>query len=148
MNHIIYCMQFKGAAAPAAESGVLKATTSATSCNIKTVVGADGVEGKFTPAEGGMAFFESEVRVTAPDSFVESGTITFGEGAHALRFSTVGSGHLGPSAEPKTMAGSVIWKVDGGEGQFQGATGLITSNFFLTESGEVTDYHMGVIFIQ
>ncbi|MBV8818795.1 MAG: hypothetical protein JO022_10600 [Acidobacteriaceae bacterium] len=63
MRHIIYSMQFKGKASPAGEEGVMKATTTATSCSIKTVVGNDGVEGSFIPAEGGMAFFESEVRM-------------------------------------------------------------------------------------
>ena len=148
MDHIIYSMQFKGAATPGGESGVMKATTSATSCDLKTVVGPNGVTGKFLPAEGGMAYFESEVRITAPDSFVESGTIAFGESGHTLKFTTVGKGHLGPSPDPKTRAGAVIWKIEGGEGQFEGASGLITSNFFLTDSGEVTDYHMGVIFLK
>jgi hypothetical protein len=38
--------------------------------------------------------------------------------------------------------------VAGGEGQFAGATGLITSNFFVGENGEVTDHHFGVIFVE
>jgi hypothetical protein len=37
--------------------------------------------------------------------------------------------------------------VAGGEGQFANAQGLITSNFTLSESGEVNDYHFGVIFL-
>lgn len=148
MTQIVYSMQFKGAAAPGAESGVMKATTSATSCSIKTVVGADGVKGDFQPAEGGMAFFESEVRMTAPDAFLESGTITFGESGHSFTFTTVGQGHLGPSADANTMAGAVIWKVESGEGQFQGSSGLITSNFSISATGDVIDHHLGVIFLK
>ena len=39
-----------------------------------------------------------------------------------------------------------MWQVEGGEGQFDGAQGLITSNFTISDAGEVTDHHMGVIF--
>jgi hypothetical protein len=148
MRHIIYSMQFKGSATPGSDKGVLKATTSATSASMKTVVGPDGVEGSFIPAEGGMAFFESEVRMTGPQHFTESGSIAFGEGDHALNFSTVGQGELIPSADPKEMSGAVTWKVDSGEGQFQGATGYITSNFLVSDQGEVTDYHFGLIFLK
>jgi hypothetical protein len=42
----------------------------------------------------------------------------------------------------------VIWKVERGEGQFAGATGLITSNFFVSSTGEVTDNHFGVLFVK
>jgi hypothetical protein len=146
MRHIIYTMQFKGTAATGGEEGVMKATTSATSCSVKTVIGEDGVEGTFIPAEGGMAFFESEVRRTGTNQFVERGSISFGD-EHTLNFSTVGTGVLGPSADEKMMAGAVIWKVDGGEGQFAGATGFITSNFSVGADGEVVDYQMGSIFL-
>jgi len=147
MAQITYNLQFRGAAAPSGE-GVMKATTSATSCRMETIIGDDGVKGVFGPAEGGLAFFESEVRVTAQESFTESGTITFGDGDHSLRFSTVGQGHLAPSADTKIMHGSVIWRVDGGEGQFEGASGLITSNFTLSDTGEVVDHHFGLIWVK
>ncbi len=147
MRHIIYCMQFKGTATPASEQGVLKATTSATSASVKTVVGPEGVEGAFVPAEGGMAFFESEVKMAGAHQFTESGSISFGDD-HTLNFSTVGHGELIPSADPKEMSGAVTWKVDSGEGQFQGATGYITSNFLVNDKGEVTDYHFGLIFLK
>lgn len=145
MREIIFCMQFKGTATPGGESGVMKATTSATSCSIKTVVGPDGVTGTFIPAEGGLAYFESEVRMTGTDTFLENGTISFGEGDHSLKFSTVGHGYLAPVEGSKSMAGAVSWKVAGGEGQFQDATGYITSNFSIDGTGQVVDHHFGVI---
>ncbi len=147
MRHILYCMQFKGTATAGVDKGVMKATTSATSCSVKTVVGNDGVDGAFIPAEGGMAFFESEVRTTGADKFVESGNISFGDD-HALTFTTVGEGHLGPSADPKTLAGAVTWKVESGEGQFKNASGFITSNFTVGTAGEVVDYQFGLIFVE
>jgi hypothetical protein len=94
-----------------------------------------------------MAFFESEVRMTGPQHFTESGSITFGDD-HTLNFITVGQGELIPSADPKEMSGAVTWKVDSGEGQFAGATGYITSNFLVSDTGEVTDYHLGLIFLK
>jgi hypothetical protein len=95
-----------------------------------------------------MAYFESEVKMTGPKHFTESGSITFGDGDHTLTFSTVGQGELIPSADPKEMSGAVTWKVDSGEGQFAGATGYITSNFLVSDQGEVTDYHFGLIFLK
>jgi hypothetical protein len=55
---------------------------------------------------------------------------------------------MGPSADARYSAGAVTWKVEGGEGQFEGASGYITSNFMVTEDGEVTDYQFGVIFLK
>jgi len=149
MERIIYVLQFTGHAAPVeGASGVLKATTSAPSCEISTQVGMHGLRSELRPGDGGTALFESEVTMTGDASFKESGTISFGAGGNRLRFSTVGQGYLGPSADPKQSTGAVTWQVDGGEGQFEGATGLITSNFLVSDSGEVVDNHFGVIFLR
>jgi hypothetical protein len=149
MKQIFYAMQFSGQAAPVAGSStVMKAMTTASSCTLTTAVGVQGVSASVQPAAGGKASFESEVTVTGESSFVESGSIRFGEGNHRLRFSTVGQGYMGASADPKLRHGSVIWRVEGGEGQFAGASGLITSNFTIGEAGEVTDHHFGVIFVR
>ena len=45
------------------------------------------------------------------------------------------------------MAGTVSWKIEGGSGQFAHAQGFITSNFLLTESGDLSDYQSGLIFL-
>ena len=148
MRHIIYSMQFKGKALPGHESGVLKATTSATSCTLESIIGDDGIAGSFHTAEGGMAFFESEIRIAGQHAFTETGSITFGDEGHTVNFGTVGQGVLGPSADPDHSAGAVTWKVEGGEGQFEGASGYITSNFLIGADGEVTDYQFGVIFLR
>jgi hypothetical protein len=149
MGQLIYVMQFKGTAAPVAGSStMLKAMTTAQSATISTVVGPEGVSGALQPAAGGNAIFESEVTFTGETSFQESGTITFGDHGHRLRFSTVGQGVIGDSADPQLKHGSVIWRVEEGEGQFEGARGLITSNFTVSNAGEVTDNHFGVIFVK
>jgi len=113
-----------------------------------TVVGATGVSGNLQPTAGGQGRFESQVTFTGETAFQEEGSITFGKNQHRLYFSTVGQGYIGASADPRLKHGSVIWKVERGEGQFAGTTGLITSNFFVSSTGEVTDNHCGVLFVK
>jgi hypothetical protein len=159
MRQIIYTMQFNGQVTPLGTSpNVMKATTTAAGCTWVTLVGQDGLHSTLEPAAGDQASFESEViflggfessEVTSAgeSGFKETGTITFGEGGHRLRFSTIGQGFLGPSPEANFKQGAVMWQIDGGEGQFEGARGVITSNFLVGDAGEVTDYHTGVIFV-
>jgi hypothetical protein len=148
MKQIIYVMQFKGKAVPGASANVMKASTSASSNTVTTVVGADGVQGKIESAAGGQAKFESEVTLTGETSFLEKGSIRFGDSNNRLNFSTVERGYLGDSADAKLKSGAVMWRVDGGEGQFAGASGYITSNFTLSDAGDVTDNEFGVIFVK
>jgi hypothetical protein len=148
MKQIIYAMQFKGKAAPGDSPSVMKAATGAASATLTTVVGADGVHGKIEPAAGGKAEFESEVTLTGPTSFLEKGSIRFGAGNHRLHFSTVEHGYLGDSADAKLKSGAVMWRVEGGEGQFARASGYITSNFTLSDAGDVIDNQFGVIFVK
>ena len=116
---------------------------------MQTVVGPTGVETTLHPAPGDLAFLESEVRLGEQHAFEGEGVLTFGEeGEHALHFKTVENGYLGPSAVSGLMAGTVSWRVDGGSGQFNSATGFITSTFTLNEAGELNDYHCGLIFLQ
>ena len=149
MKQVIYVMQFRGQAAPSSENpNVLNAATTAPSCNVHTLIGPEGVSGNIEQAGGGTASFESEVILTGGTSFQESGTITFGGGGHRLHFSTVGEGYLNAAAEEGLKHGAVTWKIDRGEGQLEGATGLITSNFTVGDAGEVVDNHFGVIFLK
>jgi hypothetical protein len=149
MQQLIYGMQFTGRAAPVeGSSGVLRANTSAPSCTITSLVGPDGLAGMINPCAGGAVSFESEVTFTGESSFLESGKIAFGNNRHGFRFSTVGQGYLGPGPEAGVQHGAVTWRIDDGEGQFAGAHGLITSNFLVGANGEVTDHHLGVIYLE
>jgi hypothetical protein len=146
MHQLMYIMQFQGYAAPVGTTPhVFQVITIASSCTITTAIGAEGVHGTLQPTVDGKAAFESTVTFTEETAFQASGSITFGEGDHRLFFSTVGSGYLGPSAEPGLKQGAVIWHVERGEGQFAGASGLITSNFFMSATGGVIDHHFGVL---
>ena len=147
MKQIIYAMQFKGKAGPGPSANVMKAVTSASSTTITTEIGAEAIHATIKAAQGGKAEFESEVTLTGETAFLEKGTIRFGDG-NRLQFSTVEHGYLGDSADPKLKSGAVMWRVDGGEGQFAGATGFITSNFTLSDAGDITDNQFGVIFVK
>jgi hypothetical protein len=145
---MIYALQFKGKGTPVPGTpNVIKAATTAPSCTITSTVGPQGVSGSLCPTAEGRAEFESMVTLTGESTFQESGTIAFGSG-HRLRFTTIGQGHLGPSPQAGIMHGSVMWRVEGGEGQLDGAQGLITSNFTFTEAGDVVDNHYGVLWIK
>ena len=147
MREVLYAMRFTGQAEPVGEVGnVLRATTSAPSSTLTSRVGPGGVTGTLTSAPGEEATFASDVTFTGETSFLEIGTIGFGAG-HTLHFSTVGSGYLAPSADPNRKQGTVMWRVDGGEGQFAAASGLITSNFFVDEQLGVVDHHFGVLLL-
>ena len=147
MKQILYAMQFKGQAGPGDKEGTMVAKTASDSCRITSTVQDTGVSATLEQVAGGQASFESVVTMTGESSFLESGSIHFG-GTHALRFSTVGQGYLGASADPSLKHGTINWRVNGGEGQFVGATGLITSNFTVGLNGEVVDNHFGLIFLK
>jgi hypothetical protein len=148
MKQFVYSMRFTGRATPTERSAsVLKAATSAPSCSITSLAGPDGLSSAIETVAGGEATFESEVMFTGDAAFQERGSIAFGESRHRLRFSTVGQGYLGASADRALKHGAVMWQVDGGEGQFEGASGLITSNFTVGETSEVVDHHFGLIFV-
>ncbi len=146
MGQVIYSMRFTGQAGPVEgePANVMKAATSAPSCAITSVVGAGGLTGTIESVAGDSATFESMVSFTSETAFQESGTITFGAG-NSVRFSTVGEGYFGTSVVPGLMHGVIGWRVDSGEGQFAGATGLITSNFTVDAAGAVTDHHFGLL---
>jgi hypothetical protein len=147
MRQLVYALRFTGQATPASPDGtVLTVATTAPSSSVTSTVGPDGLAGSLQPVVGGEATFSSEVTFTGATSFQEVGTIAFGAG-HLLRFSTVGSGYLGASPDPARKHGTVSWRVEGGEGQFAGASGLITSNVFVGEDLAVTDHHLGVLFL-
>ena len=97
-------------------------------------------------ARGEDVSFESDVVMTGADSFDEVGSITFA-GRGTLKFETIGSGHIGPSPNQGINHGSVLWRVTEGDGEFQGVSGMITSNFTFSEQGDVVDNHYVRIYI-
>jgi hypothetical protein len=147
MPQLIYAMRFTGHAEPVGTAGnVLKAATTAPSTALTSIIGAGGLAGDIRLVDGGEAVFTSEVTFTGETSFQEVGMIAFGDG-HRVWFGTVGSGYLGASADPARKHGTVMWQVEGGEGQFAGVSGLITSDFIVGDDLAITDHHFGVLFL-
>jgi len=117
-------------------------------CRLWTEISEAGVSGAIGNVAGGSAALESEMTFTGETSFEEAGTMLFRDAASCLRFSTLCEGHLGPSADGAIQNGAVVWTVDGGQGLFEGATGLITSNFIVGADGDTIANHFAVIFIR
>ena len=148
MAELIYAMRFVGRAEPVPGDHpggmVLRAATAAPSCSVTNVVGPDGLSSEVAEVAGADARFASVVAFTSETSFDETGEIMFGSG-NALRFETVGSGYFGPGDRPSRHHCAVTWRVVGGSGQFAGATGLVTSNFFVDDQLAVVDHQFGVV---
>jgi hypothetical protein len=148
LKELNYAMQFKGNAEPVDRSdpSILDIKATAQSTVIRSAIGANGLSTNVQGAAGAFAKFCSKLRMTGKGAFAEDGEITFGEG-NSLKFVTVDEGRVEKASQPGLMAGAAIWRIEGGKGQFAGASGFITSNFYLNEAGELTDNQFGVIFV-
>lgn len=138
-------MQFRGEANQSAP-GILSATMTAPGCALVTTIASDGLHGGFEPTLGVEATFRLRVCLADAKSVDETGTIVFGPG-HALHLRNTGVIVLGPSPDPHLQHGTLMWQVMSGEGQFEYAEGRISSNFLVSDTGEVTDNQIGVIFV-
>jgi hypothetical protein len=141
VQRLVITVRFDGEAAE--PSGAPPRTSPrATSTSVEAVT-ADG-----SPFAVGHASYANRVTFTSESTFTESGTIAFGDGGDELDVETVGEGTLGPSAEPGVLHGAVVWRVAGGRGRFEGAGGLVTSNFLLRPAtGRVEDRQVAVVFL-
>jgi hypothetical protein len=147
MQSVTFALQFTGQASPVAPAaGVLKAAMSAPSAVIRSEIGAKGVRGGWDKISGGVARFESVVTVVGEGRFIESGEIKYGDGA-SVSFVTKGEGAIGKNPHG-VMTGAVVWAITGGTGAFDGASGYITSNFIVSDKGEVTDNQMALIYLK
>ncbi len=147
MAQIIHSMQFTGRLGPVeGTDNQRNGKLAAYSSRIKSVAGPHGIHGSVEAIDGDESTFESLITLTGKGKFRERGRIAFGTNGNTLRFNSIDEGHIGPSAVPGVNQGAVIFRVEGGEGQFEGASGLITSNFTATTTGEVVDCQSGVIY--
>jgi hypothetical protein len=127
MAELVFATESRGSVAPMeGREGMLRAIASGTGPN------------------GERVNFESEVMLTGA-TFIESGSIEYG-GRGKVRFETVGEGNLEATPHPELQWGMVRWRVTGGDGEFQGASGFITSNFTVSSSGELVDNQYARIF--
>jgi hypothetical protein len=145
LGPIVYSLQFRGRVT-SLSSRVLEQRASAPSQVLITTVDANGIAGRVEPGNGEEALLFSRLALADDGSFDQSGTIEFAPG-HVLGFHSVGAARLSRSPDPHLRHGAAVWEVEGGEGQFRGARGRITSNFFVSDTNELTDNHFGLIFV-
>ena len=147
MRQIGYAMRFRGSAGPEeGKENRLWARTGSTTNALSTALDAGGPQLAIEDAPAERASFTSSVTMREDGEFTEDGTIDFGA-AGTLRFSTVGTGRMGPSAQDGLTHGGIVWQVDGGTGPLAGASGIVTSNFTVSGAGEVVDNQWGVLFV-
>jgi hypothetical protein len=145
LGPIVYSLQFRGRIA-SLSARVLEQRASAPSQVLSTTVDANGLTGRVQPGEGEEAVLVSRLALADDGSFDQSGTIEFAPG-HVLAFRSVGAARLDHSPDPHLRHGAAVWEIEGGEGQFHGAHGRITSNFLVSDTNELTDNHFGLIFV-
>jgi hypothetical protein len=145
MKPITYSLQFRGHASSVG-SDRMRFRLTAPSSALVTKLGRDGVHGAFEDVAGGDAILEAELSFREQSTFDDAGTIEFGHG-NSVRFHSVGLGRLLECPDPNLRHGTVVRELEGGNGQFARAEGLITSNFLVSDTGEVTDNHFGLIFV-
>jgi len=147
MRQVVYAMRFEGRVDPLGPDGnVLKAMAASPSTAVTSAVGRDGLECRTEAIAGDGATFASEMTFTGRTAYLERGWVAFGD-RHRLRFVTVGSGYLGPGPDPGRRHGSATWRIEGGDGQFAAASGLITANLIVGPDGGITSHQCGVIFL-
>lgn len=145
VQHVAFSMQFRGHSIRLSP-GVLTARATAPSSALVTQVDPDGVHSRLEIRDGDEAHLECRLTFLDDSRFEEVGTISFGNG-HALRFRTASEGTLVACAEPGLRHGTAAWEIDGGAGAFERATGRIVSNFLLSETGDLTDHQLGLLFL-
>jgi hypothetical protein len=93
----------------------------------------------------GDAILDARLSFADERRFGMDGEIRFGA-ADSLRFRTLETGRLDDVPPPGIRHGVAVLEVCGGTGRFAGACGRITSNFVVSDDGEITEHQLGVVF--
>jgi hypothetical protein len=98
------------------------------------------------PCEGGEALLEARVTLLDGDEFELAGTVAFGAG-NALRFRSLGHGVIRPAPVAGLRLASAICEIDGGAGELAAASGRVSSTFLVSDTGELTEHQVGLVFV-
>jgi hypothetical protein len=93
----------------------------------------------------GEALLEARVTLLDDDGFDLAGTIAFGSHG-AVRFRSLGRGVIGPAPEQGLRLASAVCEIDGGTGELETASGRIASSFLVSDTGELTEHQLGLVF--
>jgi hypothetical protein len=91
------------------------------------------------------ALCRRELVLSDDGSFVQTGEISFGPD-DSITFRA--RGELGASPQARLRHGTAVLEVTGGRGRLAGARGLVTSNFLLSDAGDLNDHHFGLLFVE
>jgi hypothetical protein len=138
---ITYALQFRGQAEDV--DGARRVAARAPSAMLVSVVDREGPHGRFEDVGAGEALFHATLDADGP---VE-GRVDFGGGT-SLCLRAAERRTAGPSPRPYLTHGAALLEVVGGTGRLAGATGWITSNFLLSDTGDLTDTHLGLLFVE
>ena len=97
------------------------------------------------PLGEGEAVCRRELELLAGGSLVQRGEISLGEGG-AVTFRAVGG--LAESPGAGVRHGTAVCEVTGGRGRLAGVRGSIATTFLLADTGELTDHHLGLLFLE
>jgi hypothetical protein len=144
---LTYSLEFRGEVLGDGEGLVVQAR--APSCTHETRLRNDGVVSRFFFGDcDEEAFLSARLQFERDEgTFSAIATIDFGHG-HELWVQTMDRGRLSPSADTHLRHGSATLHVVGGKGQFKDASGRITSNFVVSDTGELTDNQLGMLFLR
>ena len=144
MKPIAFALRFHGEAVEL-DGGRFWVETRAPACMFAHVVGPDGAANRLDGIGAEEALCRRDLELRDDGSLVQTGEISFGAG-DAITFRA--EGELGASPDPRLRHGTAVFEVTGGRGRLAGARGFVTSNFLLSDTGELTDHHLGLLFVE
>jgi hypothetical protein len=138
---VTYALQFRGSADAGCAGAAVAAR--APSTMLVSVVERNGPHGRFQDVGAAEAVY----RVTFDDAGPVYGEVDFGGGTTlALRAAERRPAEPAPRAHLRH--GAALLEVVGGTGRLAGVRGLVTSNFLLSDTGDLTDTHLGLLFVR
>jgi hypothetical protein len=138
---VTYALQFRGQVETTGERGT--AVARASSAMLVSIVDREGPHGRFEDLGAGEAVF----RVALDRSGPVGGFVDFGGGT-TLRLRAAERHAATTTRRPYLRHGAALLEVVGGTGRLLDAQGWITSNFLLSDTGDLTDNHLGLLFVQ
>lgn len=145
MTHAVpvtYALQFRGQVETT--GGRTSAATRACSAMLVSVVDREGPHGRFEDVGAGEAVFH--VALDGSGGPVE-GRVDFGGGT-TLCLRAAERHAAEPSRRPHLSHGAALLEVVAGTGRLAGARGWVTSNYLISDTGDLTDTHLGLLFVE
>ena len=92
------------------------------------------------------ALLEGRISLLGDDAFELAASIGFGNGT-ALRLRSLARGSIFPAAAAGLRVGTAVCAIDGGSGRLATASGHVATSFVLSETGELTDHQLGLVYL-